>query len=75
MRVTFACGHRAELGDNPGTAPICGECQESRVQHVKARAPRFRGVATGPYTEYANLSPATVACAPGGSLTLKPSKD
>lgn len=75
MRITFACGHHAEIGDNPSAAPICGACGESRIQAVKARAPRFTGVASGPYAEYRNLGPATVNLAPGGSLTLKPSTE
>lgn len=69
MKLTYACGHTAEVGDNPTSAPICG-CGEMRIQAVKARAPRFRGVATGPCSEFVNLGPATVNCAPGGSLTV-----
>lgn len=74
MRLTFACGHLADIGDNPSGAPVCA-CGESRIQAVKARAPKFRGACSGPYSEYAHLEPVAVNLAPGGSLTLKSQKD
>ena len=69
MKVRFACGHDIELGDNPSGSPVCG-CGEKQIARVQARAPRFVGVATGPYTQFQNLGPATVNLAPGGSLNL-----
>lgn len=74
MTITFACGHTAQIGDNPSSAPICG-CGERQIQGVQARAPRFTGACTGPYATFANLGPATVNLAPGGSLPLAPAKD
>jgi hypothetical protein len=74
MVVKFACGHGMELGDNPNGSPVCG-CGEKQIARVQARAPRFTGVATGPFAEFKNLGPATVNCAPGGSLTITTAKD
>jgi len=70
MRIDFACGHHATIGDNPSLAPICW-CGESRIQSVQARAPRFVGSATGPYCETKALEPAVVSLATGGSLRLQ----
>jgi hypothetical protein len=70
MRVTYACGHTAEISDNPSGAPVCG-CGETRIQYVKARAPRFTGACTGPFAEFKNLEPIAVNLAPGGPLTIK----
>jgi hypothetical protein len=55
MKVTFACGHTADLtGDeNP---PRC-HCGSTRVVEVKARAPRFRGIVKGPAAVYEDLAP------------------
>lgn len=74
MRITFGCGHTADMGDNPSGSPVCA-CGDRRVTHVKARAPRFVGACTGPMAEFKNLGPATVSVAPGGSLALKPAKE
>jgi len=74
MTVTFACGHRAEIAETASLPPQCG-CGETRVQAVRARAPRFVGACTGPYSEFANLADVTVNLAPGGSLNVKPPKD
>ena len=74
MTVRFACGHTAEIGDNPSGTPRCG-CGETRIQRVQARAPRFTGVAMGPYSDFKNLGPAAVNLAPGGSLVLTSPKD
>lgn len=74
MTIKFACGHAMDLGDNPSGTPVCG-CGEVRIARVTARAPRFTGVASGPYAEFRNLGPATVHLAPGGSLNLAPPKD
>lgn len=74
MRVTFACGHHAEIAETASLPPQCG-CGERRVQAVKARAPKFRGACTGPCSEFQNLAEVTVNLAPGGSLALKPQKD
>ena len=65
ITIRFACGHQAELTDHTVGTPQCG-CGERRVQHVAARAPRFRGACTGPYAETCNLEPVAV------SLTTTP---
>lgn len=52
IAVTFACGHRGTAGE---AAPRCTECGETRVSHVKAPAPRFRGVVLGPCATYEDL--------------------
>jgi hypothetical protein len=70
MHIRFACGHDLTLGDNPSGAPVCS-CGETRVQSVKARAPRFTGACSGPYAEFKNLGPAVVNLAPAGPLVLK----
>lgn len=54
MTATMACGHRIAI-DADGSAPRCGECGETRVSHVKAPAPRFRGTALGPCATYEDL--------------------
>ena len=74
MTVTYACGHTADVGENPSAAPVCG-CGETRIQRTQARAPRFRGSCSGPYAEFVNLGPATVNLAPGGPLTIASPKD
>ena len=74
ITIRFACGHAATL-EHPGDAvPICG-CGETRVQHVTARPPRFRGACTGPHADPCVLGPAVVDLAPAGSLSLKVAKD
>lgn len=67
--ITFACGHHTTIGDNPSGPPVCA-CGERRIQHVKARPPRFTGACSGPYAEFKNLGPAVVNLAPGGPLTI-----
>lgn len=74
MRVSFACGHTTEIGDNPSAAPTCA-CGERQISRVTARAPRFIGACSGPYSEFKNLEPVTVNLAPGGPLSLKEPKD
>lgn len=69
VRVTFACGHSAAISED--AAPSCPACGDQRVRHVKARAPRFVGVARGPYAEYQPLEAIAVDLAPKGALTLK----
>ena len=54
MTVTMACGCVLKLGDTDG-APICVAHDERRVQAVKARAPKFRGVCQGPHATYESL--------------------
>ena len=71
VTVTFACGHRAQVGTNVDTQPCCPECGERTVQRVKARAPRFVGVATGPYAETKALDAIAVNLAPKGPLKIK----
>jgi hypothetical protein len=70
MKVTFACQHTAEIGDNPSGPPVCA-CGERRIQAVKARAPKFTGACSGPFAEFRQLDPVVVNLAPGGPLTLK----
>lgn len=53
--VTFACGHHATTDGGGGSAPMCEVCHEHRVRSVRAPVPRFRGVASGPCTEYVDL--------------------
>lgn len=74
MKLTFACGHSADIGDNPSMTPVCA-CGETRVQAVKVRAPSFVGACSGPYSEFKNLEPIAVNLAPGGSLSIAPPKD
>lgn len=74
MTLRFACGHTLELSEAHQGTPQCG-CGETRIARVQARAPRFVGVATGPYAEFKNLGPATVQLAPGGSLAVSGPKD
>jgi hypothetical protein len=62
MRVTFACGHDADVPDAVSVAPMCG-CGEKRVQSVKARAPKFTGSCTGPYAQAKALEPIRVSLA------------
>ncbi len=69
IRVSFVCGHSKDIGVNADTA-VCA-CGETRVARSQARAPRFVGVATGPYAEYRPLEAAVVNVAPGGALNLK----
>ena len=52
ITVTMACGHRMAVGES---APRCATCGETRVSHVKAPAPRFRGVVLGPCATYEDL--------------------
>ena len=52
IEVTMACGHKLAAGEG---SPICAQCQETRVSHVKAPAPRFRGVVLGPCATYEDL--------------------
>lgn len=53
IRVSMACGHRLQADSE--TAPRCAECGETRVAHVSAPAPRFRGVVLGPCATYEDL--------------------
>jgi hypothetical protein len=54
ITATMACGHQIRLEDG-STAPTCAQCRETRVAHVKARAPRFRGTVLGPCAEFEAL--------------------
>ena len=72
MRVTFNCGHPAvlvpETVDQQPTCPMCGD---RLVRAVQARAPRFVGLASGPYCETRPLDAIPVNLAPKGPLVLK----
>lgn len=52
--ATMACGHRV-LIDAGVTVPRCPACDETRVAHIKAPPPRFRGVVLGPCATYEDL--------------------
>ncbi len=52
IEVSFACGHRLDMETAGGAPPICPQCSERRVAHVKAPAPRFRGIVTGPCAQF-----------------------
>lgn len=46
ITIRFACGHQvASAGTEP---PRCSECGETRIAHVDAPAPVFRGAVSGP---------------------------
>jgi hypothetical protein len=51
----MACGCVVKTDDKGADSPLCATHNERRVQHVKARAPRFRGVCTGPVARYESL--------------------
>ena len=70
IQVRFACGHSRAVGLNQSD-PVCQECGDRTVRRVQARAPRFVGVATGPYCETQALGAVEVNLAPKGPLTLK----
>ena len=53
ITLTFACGHTMQATGNE-QHPVCG-CGESRIDHVKAAAPRFTGHALGPCARFENL--------------------
>lgn len=48
MTITFACGHKATVSREISDRPRCPQCAETRISHVDAPPPTFRGVATGP---------------------------
>jgi hypothetical protein len=72
IALRFTCGHAGSASPNAATAPVCGQCGETRIAHVKARAPRFTGTCTGPYAEYKALEPGGVDVTTAGPLRLKP---
>ena len=51
VTIRFACGHQYEVADTGGSSPVCPLCGETRVQHVTAPPPKFRGFCTGPRVE------------------------
>lgn len=55
ITLSMACGHTLTVPHDIDAAPMCPTCGERRVQHVTARAPRFRGVAQGPHVTYESL--------------------
>jgi DNA-directed RNA polymerase subunit RPC12/RpoP len=55
ITLSMACGHTVKIGDGDGPV-ACPECGERRVSHVKARAPKFRGVVLGPYAQFESLT-------------------
>jgi len=54
ITLTFGCGHTTKVPDDALIA-VCPTCGERRVQQVKARAPRFRGVVNGPHATFEAL--------------------
>lgn len=48
ITISFACGHREQREDVNQAEPQCAQCGETRVQTVKAAAPRFKGLCRGP---------------------------
>lgn len=71
ISVRWACGHQGAVVPTVDAAPRCPQCGESRVQSVKARAPRFVGACTGPYAETKEFEPMAVSLAEKGPLKLK----
>lgn len=71
VTVRFACGHESRVAANQDAAPVCPECGQTQVRRVHARAPRFVGVASGPYCEWKALEAIPVNLAPKGALVLK----
>lgn len=65
IEVTLACGHTMKVSGED--APVC-HCGERRVQRVKARAPKFRGVCQGPHASFTALSgiPVTIGAKTDG---------
>ena len=53
MRVRFGCGHVVEA--SRVDSGVCPQCGDTRVVTVKAPAPRFTGLCTGPCATYAQL--------------------
>lgn len=63
MRVRFVCGHSVSVDAAKAHSPVCA-CGEQRVARVlDAPLPRFRGVASGPLVEQANLPAVPVSFA------------
>jgi len=54
IQLSMACGHTVKIGDAE-TMAIC-VCGERRVQAVKVRAPKFRGVCLGPHATFESLT-------------------
>lgn len=71
ITVRFACGHESQVAAHQDAAPVCPECGQAQVRRVRARAPRFVGVATGPYCEHEALEAVAVNLAPKGALVLR----
>jgi len=76
MRVTFGCGHAADVANTVSQAPTCPTCGVKTIARVSAPPPTFRGVCSGPHAVTVALAPATVnLCAEGASpLILKVSE-
>lgn len=53
IKVRFVCGHEIDATGNEEYIR-CG-CGETRIDSVKARAPKFRGHALGPLAQFENL--------------------
>lgn len=73
ITVRFACGHRIEMPpkDTGTVQPVCAVCGERRVNQTVARAPSFRGVASGPSVRTEALGAVPLMLAPSGPLALK----
>ena len=70
VTVRFACGHTLGLESVGDVLPMCG-CGETRVQHVQAPVPRFRGACSGPVADTKNVEAGVVTLATAGPLRLK----
>jgi hypothetical protein len=65
ISILFVCGHTLQAtGDEVGPRCACGE---SRIESVKAPAPKFRGLALGPCAQYEDL--------PAKAVVLKKESD
>ena len=73
ITVRFTCGHGTEIlpRDTGTVRPACPTCGETRVRHTVARAPNFRGVASGPSARTEALGGVPLQLAPDGPLRLK----
>ena len=73
IQVRFVCGHDLTvLPRDTGTVqPACPQCGERRVRQTTARAPNFRGVASGPSARTEALGGLPLMVASQGPLVIK----
>lgn len=70
ITIRFACGHRAEFDAALAQKPRCPECGETQIRRLKAPAPRFTGMVSGPCATYTTSAPIAVSVT-SQPLTLK----